>query len=60
MPKARASFERHLNAVILLLAGFALIIALGFMFMDGFWSGISTMGILLIVILVAALPSRGH
>lgn len=60
MPKTGTRFERHLNSVILLLAGFASLVALGFTFIEGFWNGVGVLAMLLIIVLVAAaVPSKG-
>jgi len=52
--------ERKLNAVILLLAALALLVAAGLLFAEGVWTAVATLGILLVVILVAAIPARSR
>jgi len=58
MEKPSVKADRKLNMMILLLSGFAFLIAVGLMFSEGFWSAIATFGILLVVILVAAIPVK--
>ncbi len=50
--------DQKLNTVLLFLSGLAFLVAIGLMFAEGISTAAATLGILLVVILVAAIPVR--
>ena len=50
--------DQKLNTVLLFLSGLAFLVSIGLMFAEGISTAAATLGILLVVILVAAIPVR--
>ena len=58
MKRLALKVDQKLNTVLLFLSGLAFLVAIGLMFAEGISTAAATLGILLVVILVAAIPVR--
>ena len=58
MGRSTVEADRKLNAVILLLTGISFLVAMALMYVEGIWIGVAMLGILLVVILAAAISTR--